>query len=119
MTNRVLTTDPGVPRLFPEDLAAMAKAADADNYIFGVRPEDITKKGAGEPSARKSETVVARINVVETLGKETYLDIAAGNDTLTAIVSPSTIVSPEENIELEINLDKIHLFSKDDGEAIF
>ena len=115
----VLIETSGFKVALPEDLAVKAKAAAADNFIFGVRPEDITKKGAGEPSARKSETVEARINVVETLGKETYLDITAGNDTLTAIISPSTRVSPEENIELEINLDKIHLFSKDDGEAIF
>ena len=114
----VLIETSGFKVSLPEDLAAKAKAADADNFIFGVRPEDITKKGAGEPSARKSETVVARINVVETLGKETYLDITAGNDTLTAIISPSTIVSPEENIELEMNLDKIHLFNKDGGKAI-
>jgi multiple sugar transport system ATP-binding protein len=103
----------------PEDLAAKAKSAAADNFIFGVRPEDITKKGAGEPSARKSESVEARINVVETLGKETYLDITVGSDTITAIVSPSTRVRPDEKIELEMNLDKIHLFNKDGGEALF
>jgi multiple sugar transport system ATP-binding protein len=115
----VLIETSGFKVALPEDLAAKARAAGADNFIFGVRPEDITKKGAGEPSARKSETVEARINVIETLGKETYLDITAGNETITAIVSPSTRVSPEENIELEINLDKIHLFNKDGGEAIF
>ena len=30
-----------------------------------------------------------------------------------------TVYGPEENIELEMNLDKIHLFNKDGGEAIF
>ena len=115
----VLIETSGFKVALPEDLAAKVKSADADNLIFGVRPEDITKKGAGESSARKSETVEARINVIETLGKETYLDITAGNDTITAIISPNTRVSPEENIELEMNLDKIHLFNKDGGEAIF
>jgi multiple sugar transport system ATP-binding protein len=115
----VLIETSGFKVALPEDLAAKVKAADAADFIFGVRPEDITKKGAGEPSARKSETVVARINVIETLGKETYLDITAGTDNLTAIISPSTQVSLEENIELEMNLDKIHLFNKDGGEAIF
>ena len=115
----VLIETSGFKVALPEDLAAKVKSADADNLIFGVRPEDITKKGAGESSARKSETVEARINVIETLGKETYLDITVGNDTITAIISPSTRVSPGENIELEMNLDKIHLFNKDGGEAIF
>ncbi len=115
----LLVETSGFKIALPEDLAAKVKAANADDCIFGVRPEDITKKGTGDPSARKSNTVEARINVIETLGKETHLDITAGEDTITAIISPSTRVSPEENIELEMNLDRIHLFNKDGGEAIF
>jgi len=102
-----------------EDLAAKAKAANAVDCIFGVRPEDITKKGAGERFARKSEAAEARVNVIETLGKETYLDITAGDDNMTAIISPDTPVSLNEDIDLEINMDKIHLFIKDGGQAIF
>jgi multiple sugar transport system ATP-binding protein len=103
----------------PEDLAGKAKAANTKDMVFGARPEDITKKGTGEQSGRKSDPVNAQVNVIETLGKETYLDITAGDDNMTAIVSPNIKVSLEDNIELEMNLDKIHLFKKDGGEAIF
>ncbi len=103
----------------PEDLAGKAKTLNVKDFVFGVRPEDITKKGTGERSARNSDPVKAQVNVIETLGKETYLDITAGDDNMTAIISPNIKVSPEETIELEMNLDKIHLFHKESGEAIF
>lgn len=103
----------------PEDLAGKAKAANAKEFIFGVRPEDVTKQGTGELAARKSDPVDAQINVIETLGKETYLDITAGADNMTAIISPNIKVRLEETISLEMNLDKIHLFKKDDGDAVF
>ncbi len=103
----------------PEDLAAKAKATNTKDFVFGVRPEDIAKKGAGGPSARKSEAFMAKVNVIESLGKETYLDITAGDDDMTAIISPNTSVGLDEAIDFEINMDKTHLFKRDGGEAIF
>lgn len=115
----LLVETSGFKIALPEGLAAKVKAVNADVCIFGVRPEDITKKEAGEPPARKSITVKARVNVIETLGKETCLDITAGVETMTAIISPNTPVSLNEDIDLEMNMDKIHLFIKDGGQAIF
>ena len=103
----------------PEDLAAKAKSKAARDLVFGVRPEDITKQGTGDQSARKSDPVTVTVNVIETLGKETCLDITVGDDNMTAIISPNIKVAAEETIALEMNLDKIHLFDKGSGEAIF
>ncbi len=103
----------------PEDMASKAKASNQKEFMFGVRPEDITKKGTGEASARKSEPVKAIVNVIETLGKETYLDLTIGEKTMTAIVSPNITVTLHDDVDLEIDMDKIHLFRKDDGEAVF
>jgi multiple sugar transport system ATP-binding protein len=103
----------------PDDLGDKAKASGTKDFILGVRPEDITKIGMGEAGARKSEPINAFVNVIETLGKETCLDLTIGEENMTAIVSPNTPVALNENIDLEMNLDKIHLFKKDDGESIF
>jgi multiple sugar transport system ATP-binding protein len=103
----------------PQEMGAKAKASGVKDFIFGVRPEDITKKGTGEATVTMSEPVPAHVNVIETLGKETYLDVTIGDDNITAIVSPNTPVELNEELELEINIDKIHLFRKDDGQAIF
>jgi multiple sugar transport system ATP-binding protein len=104
----------------PEDLATKARASKSKEFIFGVRPEDVTKQGTGERASRRSDPVGAVVNVIETLGKETYLDITAGStDNMTAIISPNIKVALEETISLDMNLDKIHLFQKDDGDSIF
>jgi multiple sugar transport system ATP-binding protein len=100
-------------------MGAKAKASGVKDFIFGVRPEDITKQGTGEATATMSEPVPAHVNVIETLGKETYLDITTGDDNITAIISPNIAVKMDEDIDLEINMDKVHLFKKEDGQAIF
>jgi len=100
-------------------MGAKAKASGVKDFIFGVRPEDITKQGTGEATATMSEPIPAHVNVIETLGKETYLDITTGDDNLTAIISPNIAVKMDEDVDLEINMDKVHLFKKDDGQAIF
>jgi multiple sugar transport system ATP-binding protein len=103
----------------PEEMAAKARANGTKEFIFGVRPEDITKKGAGEANAAMSEPVPAHVNVIETLGKETYLNITSGDDDITAIISPNIAVKVDEDMDFEMNMDKVHLFKKDDGQAIF
>ena len=116
---RIFVDTGGFEILLPESMAAQVKATSEKEFIFGVRPEDITKKGAEEKPSEKSANFKAKVNVIETLGKETYLDITSGENTMTAIVSPNTPVTPHETIDLKINMNKIHLFRKKDGEAVF
>jgi ABC-type sugar transport system ATPase subunit len=74
-------------------------------------PENAQSKGF--------QTIKASVNVVETLGKETFLDLSTGAHTLTALLDGDTEVKPRQHIEPVPNLDKIHLFSMDSGEALF
>jgi multiple sugar transport system ATP-binding protein len=118
--NSILYVDAGgfkVPLM--NSMAAAVKSCESRGFIFGIRPEDISRKGFEEESSGHGETIQARINVIETLGKETHLDLSAGENLMTAIVSPYTPVSLEEEIELVLNMDKVHLFKEEDGEAIF
>jgi multiple sugar transport system ATP-binding protein len=100
-------------------MASAVRSCDSSEFIFGIRPEDISRKGFEEESSGQREIIQARINVIETLGKETHLDLTAGENLMTAIVSPYTPVRLEEEIELVLNMGKVHLFKKEDGEAIF
>ncbi len=59
------------------------------------------------------------MNVVETLGKETYLDLSSGASPIIAIVSPDISIKPNERITLVLNMHKIHLFQKEAGQSIF
>jgi multiple sugar transport system ATP-binding protein len=109
----------GIKISLPEHMSNKVRASKDKTFVFGVRPEDITKKGTGDPTATMSEPVAAHVNVIETLGKETYLDITAGDENITAIISPNISVALDEEIDFEINMDKVHLFRRADGEALF
>ena len=117
--DRIFVDTGGFEIMLLESMAAQVKATSEKEFIFGVRPEDITKKGAEEKPSEKNASFKAKVNVIETLGKETYLDITSGENTMTSIVSPNTPVTPHETIDLKINVNKIHLFRKEEGEAVF
>jgi ABC-type sugar transport system ATPase subunit len=63
--------------------------------------------------------IKATINVIETLGKETFLDLSTGDHSLTALLDADIDAKTHQGIELVPNMDKIHLFSSESGEAIF
>ena len=63
--------------------------------------------------------IKATINVIETLGKETFLDLSTGDHSLTALLDADIEAKTHQDIELVPNMDKIHLFNSESGEAIF
>jgi multiple sugar transport system ATP-binding protein len=102
-----------------DSMAAAVQSFRSDELIFGIRPEDISCKEYEEKSSGHWEPIEARVNVVETLGKETYLDLSSGQSPITAIVSPDISIKPDEVITLVLNMHKIHLFQEETGQAIF
>ena len=53
------------------------------------------------------------VEVVEILGSEVQLHVTAGEYSLIARVDPRTQARLHEEIELAVNMDKIHLFEKE------
>ena len=102
----------------PDDMAQKVRATNEKEFTFGVRPEDLTTAREDASSSRTKSFSVG-VNVVETLGKETYLDITTGDQTMTAIISPDVIVKMGDSIDLQLNMDKMHLFRKGNGDAVF
>jgi multiple sugar transport system ATP-binding protein len=116
-----IATD-GIKIALTDEMSSAVKASNQKDFVFGVRPEDISTRGAGggeEKPWGKTQTFKAHVNVIETLGKETYLDISAGEHTMTAIINPNVTVNLNTDIDLDINMDKIHLFQTDGGQALF
>ncbi len=64
----------------PPEKAKHFRDYTEQKVILGIRPEDF--KRAAEPSPGK--TISATVEVVEPIGNETYVNVAAGNVTLTA-----------------------------------
>ena len=48
--------------------------------------------------------------MVETLGAEVQLDVSSGKHNLVARVDPRTTAKRHQEIELAVNMDKIHIF---------
>ena len=101
----------------PEEFSDKIRAAGDSEFSFGVRPEDIRERRL-EPQTSFDGIIKAQVNVIETLGREVFLDLSTGNNSLTAIVDTETTAKFHQNIELEVNMMKIHLFRVESGEAI-
>jgi multiple sugar transport system ATP-binding protein len=74
---------------------------------LGVRPEDLRIAGAGDASDLSFNVAV---EVVERLGSEILLDVAAGSTPMVASVEPTATARVHETLRLAINPDRIHFF---------
>ena len=82
---------------------------------LGIRPEHLEDKAFANPDDFKGG-ITARLDVVETLGSEIQLNVLVGGSSLVARVDPRCRGKVDDTIELAVNLDRIHLFSKEGEE---
>jgi multiple sugar transport system ATP-binding protein len=85
------------------------------DVTLGVRPEDL--RIAGDGDGRDLSFDVA-IEVVERLGSEILLDVAAGSTTMVASVEPTVTAKVHEKLRLAINPDRMHFFDNQTEAAI-
>ena len=104
---------------FSLDLPAVWKEslqqAQVKSLILGIRPQHLSIGSAGESS------IQIEVDLVETLGNETYVFghlMTQPEGTLTVSLPPDRPVSVGDRLWLAINVNKIHLFTVDDGRAI-
>ena len=103
----------------PDFLASKLGAIRGDDFLFGIRPEHFQDPAAGNAHTDGLPVIKATINVIETLGKEAFLDLSTGEHSLTALLDADMEAKTHQEIGLVPNMDKIHLFSSDTGEALF
>ncbi len=86
--------------------------------IMGIRPEDVHD----EPrllEEYKDCIVPAKVEVTELMGAETFLYLDVNTFNFTARVEPTSTARPgDENVQIAISNDKIHLFDKDTEQTI-
>jgi len=95
---------------FKAPLSGKAAEAVGKEVILGVRPEDIDDL-AHEPQ-NGHLAVEARVDVVEFLGNELQLMLAADNQTFVARVGTETQTRPGAPLRVGLNLMKLHVFDK-------
>ncbi len=95
---------------------AKALAAYKDKQVtLGIRPEDMHESTSQDPGASIFE---AKVEVVEPIGHEIYLDVMVGNSEIVARVSPDMPVKVGQNVKLGVVVDKLHAFDPQTERAI-
>ena len=95
--------------LIPENKVSYIQNHGNTDVILGIRPEHIQDSAFADASSI-TDTFKAMVEVVETLGAEVQLDVASGEYNLTARVDPRTRAQRNQEIELAVNMEKIHIF---------
>ena len=88
---------------------------ESRSLILGIRPQHLAI------SDRHKSSLQVTVDLVEALGSETYISAhltAEPQTTVTASLPPSQHIALGDTIWLAIDIDKIHLFTVDDGQAI-
>jgi multiple sugar transport system ATP-binding protein len=100
----------------PTRVADQLAAARGKAVTLGIRPEDVSVvAGPGVAPA----TTTARLDLVESLGNETFIYARAGKHNLTARLSPPQPLPPlGSNIVLAFNLERAHFFDAVTGARI-
>lgn len=79
--------------------------------VFGIRPNDIYDR-LYAPEHLKKNASRSVVDVIEPLGLEIHLNVTAGKHNLVAVVDTQTVIWMHQEIELAIDLNKMHLFEK-------
>ncbi|MDE3101470.1 MAG: sn-glycerol-3-phosphate ABC transporter ATP-binding protein UgpC [Chloroflexota bacterium] len=93
-----------------------AKAAAGRDVIVGIRPEDV--RDLSRQPEGGTLPVDATVEVVEFLGNELQLHLAAGGRTFVARVPTDTRTQPGASLRVGFDLRKTHLFDTSTEEAI-
>ncbi|ADU52093.1 carbohydrate ABC transporter ATP-binding protein, CUT1 family [Thermaerobacter marianensis DSM 12885] len=84
-------------------------AAGSREVLLGVRPEHIHARPADAADGAGAH-MVATVEVVEPLGAETFVYVAAGSVALTVRVDPRLAVRPGDRLALTLDAEHLHLF---------
>lgn len=91
------------------DLLPQHVPADSPRALtVGLRAEDVTLVGAGE--AEPGATFDATVELVEPIGSDTFVELAAGSSRLVARVAPDVRPAIGERVTVRVRRDRVYLF---------
>ena len=94
----------------PESKQKMYAEYKDRNCFFGIRPEHIYDREFLK-EYDPHNVIKTRVELIEPVGSFVILQIAFGNSTIVAQVDPHTHAEVDKEIELVIDMEKMHLFS--------
>jgi multiple sugar transport system ATP-binding protein len=98
------------PACLPLVAAAESRVAAkiGDALIVGLRPEDLVL--AGDPVAADMATIRARLELVEPVGNEMFLNLRFADTALVARVPPQIVPAPGTDLTFAFRPERMHLF---------
>jgi multiple sugar transport system ATP-binding protein len=85
-----------------------AVASEGRKVVVGIRPENVRGSARGEMGA--TARVQARVDFVEPLGHEVIVHTRVGDDPVVAKVDPHRAPEMGSEMDLELELEALHLF---------
>jgi multiple sugar transport system ATP-binding protein len=99
----------------PQSVSSRLGTARGRAITMGIRPEDVSVISGPQSGLA---TASARLDLVESLGNETFIYASAGRHDVTARVSPLKLPPLGSKITLAFDLEKAHFFDGISGERI-
>ena len=99
----------------PDARILSLQRSQAKSLTLGIRPQHLYLTQEGRSS------IQIEVDLVEALGNETYISahlVSNINETLTVSLPPDKPIAIGDVVWLAVDLNKIHLFTVDDGRAI-
>jgi multiple sugar transport system ATP-binding protein len=97
----------------------MAKAVAGKQLTFGIRPENLQDAAFRPPVAENGTVIIAPVDVVEHLGSELLVYLAAAAKSMTARLDPRSDAHTVGQVMLHVDNAHMHMFDSGTGEAIF
>ena len=91
----------------PSECAGRLARYVGKEVTLGIRPKDLHLATAADPTEVSFDVVV---EVVEKLGSEILLDVAAGPNSMVACVDPNVRVNIRDSLRLALNPECLHFF---------
>jgi len=90
------------------------RLAPGEALVLGVRPADVRPAGDGRPAT------ATRVQQVEPLGDVTIVSVARGDYAIRILLpeARASALRPGDDLPIEIDAARIHLFRRHDGSAI-
>jgi multiple sugar transport system ATP-binding protein len=102
----------------PAAQASKLEAYVGKSVYFGIRPENVHDENYVPRGVDESAKLVAKVTVREPLGSEVYAFVENGGKEIVSRLDPRTSAAINNNINLVVDMSKMHAFDRDSEVAI-
>jgi len=99
-------------------LPADARVSEGQAVIVGFRPESFAPQGHSLHGADQSLTMMRTVTIAEPLGTETILFASVGGQEIQGKMLNPRPVTPGEQLEFTLDLQRLHVFDKATGKSL-